>query len=90
MSHEENNEITSQETQTHTGTVKFYNETWGYGMIIPDDRSLTEFMEKKDIMAHATKLLQPIAQFDRVEFKVKEKDNKIRAFDIKKIANGVN
>ena len=73
------------EGKVHTGTVKFYNKIYGYGMIIPDDATLTEFMEKKDVMAHLTELITPISQFDRVEFEAKENKNKIRAFNIKKI-----
>jgi len=73
------------EVKKHVGTVKFYNESWGYGMIIPDDKGLTEFMEKKDVFAHATKLIDPIGPNDRVEFEATEKDNKVRAFNIKKI-----
>ena len=75
----------TEEGKKYTGTVKFYNKDWGYGMIIPEDKTLTEFMEKKDVMAHATQLLEPVQQFDLVEFEATEKDNKIRAFNVKKI-----
>lgn len=75
------------ETKKYTGTVKFINKDWGYGMIIPDDKSLTEFMEKKDVMAHVTKLLEPVMANDKVEFEVNQFDNKIRAFNIRKLLN---
>jgi len=55
-------------------------------MIVPGNKGRNEVKEKKDIMAHATDILEPIKQFDRVEFTVKEKAGKgVRAKNIQKI-----
>lgn len=66
----------TQELKTYTGTVKFFNRTTGYGMISPDDKMLTISYEKKDIMAHTTKViggeLQPSG---RVEFNILDSSN---------------
>jgi CspA family cold shock protein len=48
-----------------TGTVKFYNETKGYGFIAPDDGS-------KDVFVHATALeragIRGLAEGQKVSF----------------------
>ena len=52
-----------------TGTVKFYNETKGYGFIQPDDGS-------KDVFVHATALeragLRSLAEGQKVSFDTRE------------------
>lgn len=78
------------ETKIYTGTVKFFNTQWGYGMIIPDDKALTEFMEKKDIFVHAERLIEPISSNEKVEFEIFENENNLKAFNVKKIVNGAN
>jgi len=65
-----------QELKVYTGTVKFFNRTTGYGMISPDDRDMTLGYEKRDIMAHTTKVIGPELQpSDRVEFNILEGSN---------------
>jgi CspA family cold shock protein len=52
-----------------TGTVKFYNETKGYGFIQPDDGS-------KDVFVHATALeragLRSLTEGQKVSFDTRE------------------
>jgi cold shock protein len=52
-----------------TGTVKFYNETKGYGFIQPDDGS-------KDVFVHATALeragMRSLAEGQKVTFDTRE------------------
>jgi CspA family cold shock protein len=52
---------------TKTGTVKWFNESKGYGFIAPDDGS-------KDLFAHANEIrdagVRSLAEQQRVEFDV--------------------
>ena len=54
-----------------TGTVKFYNETKGFGFII-DDKS------KTDLFVHATGLIDSIREDDRVWSLRSKKERKVR------------
>jgi CspA family cold shock protein len=47
-----------------TGTVKFYNDTKGFGFIIADDT-------QEEIFVHQTGLIHEIQEGDRVEFNIK-------------------
>lgn len=47
------------------GTVKFFNESKGYGFITPDDGS-------KDIFVHVTGLQEDIHEGDKVVYEVGE------------------
>jgi len=48
-----------------TGTVKFYNDSKGFGFIIADDN-------QEEIFVHQTGLIHEIQEGDRVEFDLKE------------------
>ncbi len=66
----------TQELKTYTGTVKFFNKTTGYGMISPDDKMLTINYEKRDVMAHTTKVIGgELNASDRVEFNLMDSRN---------------
>ncbi len=66
----------TQELKTYTGTVKFFNKTTGYGMISPDDKMLTISYDKKDVMAHTTKVIGgELNASDRVEFNLMDSHN---------------
>lgn len=59
-----------------TGTVKFFNETKGFGFI-KDDATGSE------IFVHATGLTQPIAENDKVTFDVQEGKKGLNAVNVK-------
>jgi CspA family cold shock protein len=47
-----------------TGTVKFYNDTKGFGFIVADDN-------QEEIFVHQTGLIHEIQEGDRVQFNIK-------------------
>lgn len=47
------------------GTVKFFNETKGFGFITPSDSS-------EDIFVHSTGLIDEIRQNDQVEYELEQ------------------
>ena len=58
------------------GTVKFFNETKGFGFI-KDDATGSE------IFVHVTGLKEPIAENDKVEFEVQEGKKGLNAVNVK-------
>jgi len=60
-----------------TGTVKFYNETKGFGFI-KDDESGEEFF------VHVSGIVDQIGDDDKVTFDVKEGRKGLNAVDVKK------
>jgi len=48
-----------------TGTVKFFNETKGFGFITPDN-------ESKDVFVHVSGLQDEIRENDRVVYEVQQ------------------
>ena len=61
-----------------TGTVKFFNESKGYGFI-KDDGS------NQEIFVHVTGLVDQIRENDKVSFDVVEGKKGINAVNVKKI-----
>ena len=62
-----------------TGTIKFFNESKGYGFI-------TEDATKEDFFVHVTGLNGlAIQQHDRVEFETREGRKGINAVNVKKV-----
>lgn len=55
-----------------TGTVKFYNESKGFGFIIQDDRSPDLFFHKSDLEHSGIKTINEGA---RISYAVFEKNN---------------
>lgn len=62
----------------NTGTVKFFNETKGFGFI-------TEEGGEKDHFVHITGLIDEIKEGDQVEFDLKEGNKGLNAVNVKVI-----
>jgi CspA family cold shock protein len=58
------------------GTVKFFNETKGFGFITPDDGG-------KDVFVHQTALTNRITEGDKVTFEVEEGQKGLNAVNVK-------
>ncbi|WP_139958045.1 cold-shock protein [Flavicella sediminum] len=61
-----------------TGTVKFFNETKGFGFI-------TEEGSSEDHFVHISGLIDEIREGDKVEFELKEGKKGLNAVDVKVI-----
>ncbi len=61
-----------------TGTVKWYNETKGYGFIKHDDSD-------KETFVHATGLIDKVKQDDAVEFDLQEGKKGLNAVNVRLI-----
>jgi CspA family cold shock protein len=59
-----------------SGTVKFFNQSKGFGFITPDDGS-------KDVFVHANALNDEINEGDKVEFEVAESPKGLNATNVK-------
>ncbi len=60
------------------GTVKFFNETKGFGFIV-------EAETEKEHFVHVTGLIDEIKEGDEVEFELKEGRKGLNAVDVKKV-----
>jgi CspA family cold shock protein len=65
-----------------TGTVKWFNSKKGYGFI-------TEEGTEKDIFLHVSALeeskLKNLKEDQKLEFEIKEENNRLQAIDLKKV-----
>ena len=61
-----------------TGTVKFFNETKGFGFIL-DNAS------NKEIFVHVSGVKEQITKDDKVEFEIVEGKKGVNAVDVKRI-----
>lgn len=59
-----------------TGTVKFFNQTKGFGFITPNDGG-------KEIFVHSTGLIDNIRDNDNVSFDVEDGRKGINAINVK-------
>jgi CspA family cold shock protein len=60
------------------GTVKFFNNSKGFGFITPDDDS-------KDVFVHVNELVDEISEGDKVSYDVKEGPKGLNAINVKVI-----
>ena len=60
------------------GTVKFFNETKGFGFIKPDDSS-------EDIFVHSSGLIDKIRENDNVEYDMERGQKGMNAVNVKVI-----
>jgi len=58
------------------GTVKFFNNTKGFGFITPDDGG-------KDVFVHQSALTEDIAENDKVSYDVEEGQKGLNAVNVK-------
>jgi CspA family cold shock protein len=58
------------------GTVKFFNNSKGFGFIVPDDGS-------KDVFVHVNGLVDEIAEGDKVSYDVEEGQKGLNAVNVK-------
>jgi CspA family cold shock protein len=61
------------------GTVKFFNESKGFGFIVPDNGN-------PEIFVHVSGLITPIKENDRVSFETENGKKGINAAKVKKIS----
>ena len=61
-----------------TGTIKFFNESKGFGFIKPDNGG-------NDVFVHQTGLTEDVYENDRVEYEVEEGRKGPNATNVKKI-----
>jgi len=59
-----------------TGTVKFFNESKGFGFIVEDDSNTEHFV-------HVSGLIDEIREGDKVEFELKEGRKGLNATNVK-------
>ncbi|MCX6192289.1 MAG: cold shock domain-containing protein [Flavobacteriia bacterium] len=59
------------------GTVKFFNETKGFGFIVDEDTS-------KEYFVHVTGLIDKVKENDQVEFELEEGRRGLNAINVKK------
>ena len=60
----------------NTGTVKFFNESKGFGFITDDET-------KQDVFVHKSGLTVDIRENDKVEYRVEEGRKGLNAVDVK-------
>ncbi|WP_342331770.1 cold-shock protein [Pedobacter sp. FW305-3-2-15-E-R2A2] len=60
------------------GTVKFFNETKGFGFIVPDNGDA-------ELFVHASGLTTPVKENDKVSYEVENGKKGLNATQVKKI-----
>ncbi len=60
-----------------TGTLKFYNETKGFGFIVDDETG-------KDVFVHKTGLSETVRENDRVTFDTENGRKGVNAVNVRK------
>ena len=60
------------------GTVKFFNESKGYGFIVSDET-------KKEVFVHHSGLIDKVRENDKVEYEVTEGRKGLNAVNVKRV-----
>jgi cold shock protein len=60
------------------GTVKFFNDSKGFGFIAPDDGT-------KDVFVHQSGLIDKITKGDEVSYDVERSEKGLNAVNVKKV-----
>ncbi len=60
----------------YNGTVKFFNESKGFGFIVEDET-------KNEVFVHVSGLVDEIKENDKVTYNVKEGKKGLNAIDVK-------
>ena len=68
--------ILKNKTMSQQGTVKFFNETKGFGFISPSNGGA-------DIFVHSSGLIDTIRENDKVSFEVEQGQKGINAVNVK-------
>ena len=61
----------------NSGTVKFFNESKGYGFIVEDN-------SKQEYFVHSSGLIDPVREGDKVEFELQEGRKGLNAVNVKR------
>jgi CspA family cold shock protein len=64
----------------NTGRIKFFNESKGYGFIIPND------VNQQEIFFHCTKVLGKVSNDVEVEYEVETNKKGLAAINVKRIS----
>lgn len=62
----------------NTGTVKFFNESKGFGFIVDEDSN-------KDYFVHVTGLIDKVKEGDKVEFELQDGKKGLNAVNVKRV-----
>ena len=62
----------------NNGTVKFFNNSKGFGFITPEDDS-------KDVFVHQNGLIDDIDEGDKVSYEVEETPKGLSAINVKRV-----
>ena len=69
--------INNNTTMQKEGTVKFFNETKGFGFIVPAETG------EEDVFVHSSGLIDQIRENDKVEYEVERGKKGLNAVNVK-------
>ncbi len=69
--------ITTNKTMQKEGTVKFFNETKGFGFIVPAESG------DEDVFVHSSGLIDQIRENDKVQYEVERGKKGLNAVNVK-------